>query len=457
MKDRENRAPWPVARIPSCILAFVIVLAVAVFHPGPVTGALENHTVAKPPLDTYRPDGKHAVTIYDRNGQTVDPEMAAGFVVANSASSEELCLVLTLDMNIQHMAERELGEAIKRSQAEGGIALVMKPQTGEVLALAKYPARNTGEGGRPVCFMPGPIFTLFPLAAAIEEKLITPSDILDCEKGTCTVDGNTVRDLRPYGNLSVGEALKYASNVAMAKIGLQLGNRRLADYLQLFGFDECPGGNPPGQPFLKVQGSAKWREADLVAISTGQGLPISSLQLASAVSAIANGGCLMRPYFADRISDAQGRVLQQYLPKTLHRVISLETASTMTKMMQAVTEQDGTGSLARLEHYTVAGKTGHNASRWDFHAKQYAGTRRTASFVGFVPAGQPALTILVVIDEPQTSRYGGLVAAPVFRNIALQALDYLKISPPRDADGGNPLLQRSLGSLSGQPKGLGGG
>jgi len=348
-------------------------------------------------------------------------------------------LTLTVDKNIQYVTEKELAKAVTESRAAGGMALVMDPQTGKVLAMASYPTFNPNAfrsyskdslRNRVIAdtFEPGSTMKVFLIAAAMEAKLVGPNDSFNCENGSYAIGGRVIHDTHKYGNLRVSEILKYSSNIGSAKIGSRLGAERLLASLKNYGFGEKTGVDLPGEVSGYLRDRSRWYPIDLANISFGQGLSISSLQLATAVSAIANGGLLMKPYLVEKITDDAGTVIRRFSPEIRHRVSSSRTAQTMTKMMASVTSEGGTGLNAVVDGYLVAGKTG-TAQKVDPMTRCYSATKRTASFVGFVPADNPRLTILVVIDEPKTSSYGGVVAAPAFREIAHQSLCYLKVPP----------------------------
>ncbi len=354
-------------------------------------------------------------------------------------SSKGANVFLTVDKNIQYIAEKELTKAVTGSRATAGIALVMEPQTGKILAMANYPSFNPNAYRHyaPQClrnravadsFEPGSTFKVFLIAAALEEKVVSQNDTLNCEGGSYAVGGRTIHDTHKYGSLKISEVLKYSSNIGAAKIGAKLGPQRLFSYLKGFGFGDRTEIDLPGEVTGYLRDNSQWYGIDLATISFGQGISLSAIQLATAVSAVANGGNLMKPYIVDRVSDNNGTILQQSYPQIRRRVISQKTASTIAKMMEGVTDEGGTGTKASVDGFTVAGKTG-TAQKVDPLTRRYSASKRTASFVGFVPVEQPRLTILVVIDEPKTSSYGGVVAAPAFSEIAMQSLCYLKAPP----------------------------
>jgi len=348
-------------------------------------------------------------------------------------------LALTIDKNIQYIAEKELATAVETSRAKGGIAIVMDPASGRLLAMANYPTFNPNAVARALpqamrnkaitdSFEPGSTMKVFLIAAALEEKVVGANESFNCENGVYNIGGRTIHDTHKYGRLSVGEILKYSSNIGSAKIGSRLGPERLYGYLRNFGFGTRSNVDLPGEVSGYLRNKSQWYGVDLATISFGQGLSVSALQLTTAISAIANGGTLMQPYVVDRIMDSKGNVVKQFAPVSRQRVVSAETAKHVARMMEAVAAEGGTGTGASVDGYKVAGKTG-TAQKADPVTKGYSLDKRTASFVGFVPAENPRLTILVVIDEPKTSPYGGVVAAPAFSAIARQSLCYLRVSP----------------------------
>ncbi|KAF0215750.1 MAG: cell division protein FtsI [Geobacteraceae bacterium] len=387
---------------------------------------------------------KYDATILGNTGYLVTERDALGRDIALKgtvvkSASRGHNVTLTLDKNIQYIAEKELAKAVESCGAKGGIALVMEPESGKVLAMANYPGFNPNSyfryqpgllRNRSIAdsFEPGSTFKVFLVAAALEERAVTPRDGFNCENGSYSIGGRTIHDTHKYGHLSVAEVLKYSSNIGAAKIGSRLGQDRLYGYLKKFGFGEKSGIDLPGEAGGHLRDKSQWFGVDLATISFGQGVSSTSIQLAAAISAVANGGLLMKPFVVETITDENGNALQQFSPQARQRVISPETASIVAKMMEGVTVEGGTGAAAAVEGYRVAGKTG-TAQKVDPVTRGYSVDKRTASFIGFVPADKPRLTILVVIDEPKTSPYGGVVAAPAFGAIALQSLCYLKVPP----------------------------
>ena len=358
-----------------------------------------------------------------------------GIVIKNDANGHSV--TLTLDKNIQYIAEKELAAAVNKCGARAGSVIVMEPQTGKVLAMANYPTFNLNTHAsvhpqvwrnRAVAdsYEPGSTFKALLIAAALEEKVIRPGDSFNCEGGSFGIGGRTIHDTHKYGRLSVAEILKFSSNIGAAKIGSRLGPTRLHAYLKNFGIGEKTGIDLPGEAVGNLRSTSQWYPIDLATVSFGQGVSTSSIQLAAAFSAIANGGTLMKPYIVERITDKEGNVVKAFMPEVRRRVIAPETAKSVARMMEGVAVEGGTGTAAAVDGFRVAGKTG-TAQKVDPVTRGYSHNKRTASFIGFVPADRPRLTIVVVIDEPKTSPYGGVVAAPAFGAIALQSLCYLKV------------------------------
>ncbi len=359
----------------------------------------------------------YMITERDALGRNIAVKNA---VIKDSAPGKSV--TLTLDKTIQFIAEKELAKAVQESNAKSGMALVMESDTGKVLAMANYPTFNPNSDS----FEPGSTFKIFTIAAALDSGVIKPTDVYNCENGTYRIADRTIHDDHPHSRLTVSEIIKYSSNIGSAKIGFKMGEEKLSSYLRNFGFGGRTGIDLPGES----PGNLKrhWYGIDLATISFGQGVSLSTVQLASALSAIANGGNLMRPYLVEQILDDNGAVVQKFEPQLVRRVVSPETAQKMTRMMETVTSDGGTGTKAAIDGFRVAGKTG-TAQKVDPVTHAYSPSKRIGSFVGFVPADKPKLTIAVIIDEPQGVKYGGVVAAPAFRGIALNSLAYLKILP----------------------------
>lgn len=348
-------------------------------------------------------------------------------------------LYLTLDKHVQYIAEKELAAGVAKAGARGGSAVVVDPRTGRILAMANYPLYNPNAikkygpshwRNRAVCdtYEPGSTLKVFLMAAALNEKLVTPNKIIDCEQGSYRVGGRTIHDHHPYGRITASEVIKVSSNIGSAKIGKALERERLYRYLTDFGFGRPTGIDLPGESSGLLRPPNAWFEVDLAAISFGQGMTATPIQLARATSAIANGGQLIDMPIVERIVNDRGDVIEERKPEVVRQVVSAEVARQVREMMALVVGQGGTGTLAAVPGFKVAGKTG-TAQKVDPVTGGYSVDKRVASFIGMVPAEAPQLVVVVEIDEPSKQVYGGLVAAPVFSEIATQTLRQLKISP----------------------------
>lgn len=361
-------------------------------------------------------------------------------------------IVLTLDENIQYIAERELLAAIARTHALAGTVIVQDPNNGALLAVANWPHFNANQASEApaesrmdravsALYEPGSTFKLITLAAAFDQNIIKPDEIFNCENGAIYVAGHRIRDHKPFGLLTVSEILERSSDVGAIKIALRLGAPKFHDYIRAFGFGSPTGVDLPGESKGIVRRLENWSPISIGAISMGQEVGVTPIQLVTAVSAIANGGMLYRPHVVQDI-----RRGEQILPaKSVigsgegRRVIRPETAATLRRLMEGVVlSPHATGGLARLDGWTAAGKTG-SAQKIDPATGRYSPTQLIASFTGFAPLNTPAVAILVSLDSPVGQHEGGQVAAPVFKRVAEQVLRYLEI--PRDVAVTPRLLQ----------------
>ncbi len=348
-------------------------------------------------------------------------------------------IVLTIDQTIQYMADKALEEGVARSAATSGMAIVMDPATGGVLALSHYPFFNPNDfakfdrnlwRNRAVTdpFEPGSTIKIFTAAAAMEFGGCGPDTIFFCENGNYSIGEDTIHDTTPHGWLTLEKVIKHSSNIGAVKVGETIGPEALYRGLRAFGFGEKTDIDCPGETIGSLVPFNRWSRINTGTISYGHGISVSAIQLVTAVSAIANDGVLMRPYIVSAITDAAGRAIERFGPRKARQAVSAATAFEIKRMMLAAVEAGGTGTRAALPGYDVCGKTGTAIKADEYGA--YAQGRYLASFVGFAPADHPRVAILVVIDDPGRDHYGGLVAAPVFRTIAHGALSYLNV-PPR--------------------------
>lgn len=346
-------------------------------------------------------------------------------------------LYLTIDEVIQHVAERELEAAVERSGAKAGTVIVVDPATGEILALANTPAYNPNAYGRYRAalrrnraltdpYEPGSAFKLVLAAAALEEGLVKPNDLFFGENGTIVVAGTPFRDHEKHGWMTFRDVVAFSSNVGAVKVGMKVGKPLLYTYITRFGFGVPTGVDLPGESQGLIRRPGEWSRLSLSALSIGYEISATPLQMISAMGAVANGGHLMRPYVLKAIRDPGGSV-EEIHPLPIRRVVSPETARILTSIFTEVVER-GTGQTAALPGYRVAGKTG-TAQKLDEKTGRYSRTKVVASFVGYVPAEDPRLAILVLIDEPARFAWGGSIGAPVFREIAKEVLSYLEVPP----------------------------
>ena len=350
---------------------------------------------------------------------------------------------LTIDTSIQYAAEKELEASITKYRAKAGVAIVADPFTGEILALANYPsfdpnnyAKESAEQRRDRAvtdsFEPGSTFKTILAAAALEEGVVGKDDLFYCEMGKYPYAGKIIHDTHPNGWLSFSKILQVSSNIGFTKVAEKLKKDRYYKYIEKFGFGHETGIDVPGEVAGLVRKPESWSAIDLATHAFGQGLSTTPIQLVMAYGAVANGGFLMRPYVARSVVGPQGDVLFENQPRVVRRVISEKTAKLLASMLRDVTSEGGTGVMANIEGFEVAGKTG-TAQKADPVHGGYAARKRVGSFVGFVPANDPRLVVLVLIDEPEVNVYGGVVAAPVFRNIAQAALRRLAVAPAKPA------------------------
>ncbi len=345
-------------------------------------------------------------------------------------------LRLTIDEVIQYIVERELEDAVGRARAKSGTMIVLDPKTGAVLAMAVSPRfdPNAVSALSPDrwrnraltdAYEPGSTMKAMMAAAAIEERVVRPNTMVFGEHGRMTVANTVIHDHERLGWISFAQVIQKSSNIGAAKTGMALGEHRLYRYLQAFGFGQRTEIDLPGEGVGLVRDPKDWGRRSVASISIGQEIGVTPLQMVSAVAAIANDGVLMKPYVVSEIRDADNHILRQVPPQAKRRVISPETARSVTKILEGVVT-DGTGTNAAIPGFRVAGKTG-TAQKIDPRTGAYSASRFVASFTGYAPADNPQLAMIVVIDEPQGDTRGGAVAAPVFSRVGEQVLSYLGV------------------------------
>jgi len=379
----------------------------------------------------------------------------AGRLIFSEGIQDEKALAghnvyLTIDQGIQYVAERELASAIHTHEASSGSVVVVDPGSGEVLAMASYPTFNPNDiekseiaarRNRAITdvFEPGSTMKVFTMAAALSARVASPTQTIYCEEGSMAIDNVIIRDTHVSGWLTPTQVLAVSSNIGAAKLGLGLGERRLYEAFQRFGFGERTNIPLPGEASGVLRPRSRpWVQVETAAASFGQGISVTTLQLAMGIASIANRGRLMNPVLIRRITDGTGNVVEE-TPSTVRReAVSSTVARMMSEMLVAVTEGEGTGVEAAVPGFKTAGKTA-TAQKTDPATGKYSADLYTASFIGFVPADQPRVAIAVVLDEPMIAHAGGSVAAPVFRRVAQAALRYMGVTE-RGAEG-VPLAQ----------------
>lgn len=359
---------------------------------------------------------------------------------------------LTIDEVIQYMAEHALESAVKRTQARGGAIIVMDPKTGGILAWTLRPTFDPNQvmevspdrwRNRAVTdpYEPGSTMKIILAAAALEEGHVEPETLIYAGHGELPISGTVIHDHEKAGWVTFQEAIQHSSNVAAAKTAIGLGKDRMFQYLRGFGFGEKTGIDLPGESVGILRPPKKWGKRTLASVAIGQEIAVTPLQLVTAVSAIANGGALMKPFIVERIHNPQGSLVWSQAPEIRRHPIRDRTARTLTSLLENVVNH-GTGRQAAIFGYRVAGKTG-TAQKVDSSTGTYSQTKLIGSFVGFAPAEDPRFVMLVVIDEPQGPGWGGAVAAPVFREVGEQVLRHLRIPQRRNSD----VQMASVGNL----------
>ena len=357
----------------------------------------------------------------------------------NVEPSPGLNVVLTIDARVQYIVEEELAQTFAKHSPQGATAIVMRPATGEILALVSLPTfdpnniRGTSfetRRNRAIvdCAEPGSTFKIITVSAALNDNLVTLSDRFDCEGGRFSFAGKILRDHAAYHLLSVEEIIAQSSNIGTAKIAIKMGDQRLYQYIRASGFGSRTGIPLGGESPGIIHPVDKWSKLSISRVPIGQGVAATPLQMTLAMCTIANGGVLMRPMLVDRIEDEKGRAVTQYKPIMVHRVISERAAHDTTTALKEVVSKTGTAAKAALQSYTVAGKTGTAQKPGP---GGYMDGKYFASFIGFFPADAPELCISVFVDEPnlKTGYYGGQVAAPAFKRMAERIAHYLNVHP----------------------------
>ncbi|HEU6448348.1 MAG TPA: penicillin-binding protein 2 [Verrucomicrobiae bacterium] len=360
-----------------------------------------------------------------------------------------LSVQLTIDIAIQHIVEEALANAYREHSPQGISAIVLRPKTGEILAMSSLPNFDpnnlqtiTTNNEANVCisrlYEPGSTFKTIVISGALNEHIVSLNDTVFCENGAFHYGGIVLHDAEHdhFGNLTVQQVLQKSSNIGASKIGIKMGPEKLYDYMTDFGLGEFTGIPLPGEvsahqfvrPPRDANGKPIWGKYSIAQIPMGQGVAVTRLQIAMAVAAIANGGVLMRPMLVKSLRDSDGNVVEKYEPQAVRRVITPETAHEMVEALKTVVTPDGTAPKAALTNYTVAGKTG---TAQKVVNGTYANDKFVVTFIGFFPADNPELLIAVVMDAPKEGghAFGGALCGPVFHEIAERCASYLNIPP----------------------------
>lgn len=341
-------------------------------------------------------------------------------------------LVLTIDEVIQNIAERELSKAVTKFNAKAACIIVMDPRTGDVLALANLPnfdlnnfAKRSSESVRNRAindfFEPGSVFKIVTASAALEEKVVNFNDKFYCENGVYKVGRRTLHDHTPHGTMTFREVIEKSSNIGTVKVAALFGAEKMYNYMKAFGIFDHTGIDLPGEVTGMNRPLSGWSGVSMLAIPMGQEVTVTAIQLACAVSVIADNGFRVKPRVVDKIVDDKGRTIKEFPSVVLKKTISPLTAAKVRSILRGVVES-GTGKKAKIEEYTSGGKTG---TAQKVEGGTYSHDRFIASFIGFAPVEKPLLSVVVCVDEPRPVYYGGDVAAPVFKNVVDESLKYL--------------------------------
>lgn len=364
-----------------------------------------------------------------------------------------LDVVLTLDEVIQHIVEEELASAMAKHTPKSITGIVIRPRTGEILAMATLPTYDpdqpntiTPETRNRVItdvMEPGSTFKIVVVSGALNNGVVKLSDEFDCERGHFSFAGRVLHDHEPFGMLTTESIITKSSNIGAAKIGIKLGEQSLYDYAWSYGFGQRTGIPLPGEARGLLYPVKDWSKVSIAQIPMGHGVAVTRLQMAMAMAAIANHGWLMSPMLVSRLQDHNGALVEQYAPQRVRQVVSDDTCKLMIEALKTVATKDGTAAGAAMKDYVVAGKTG-TAQKVENGA--YVSNKYVSSFIGFFPADNPELCISVVMDDPREGYYGGQVCGPVFRSIAERCASYLNIPPDPNLMTNTPPLMAATGA-----------
>lgn len=344
-------------------------------------------------------------------------------------------LVLTIDQVIQYIAEREIDKIFEKYRAKGAVVIVLDIKTGEILGLANRPTFDLNEPSgysmesrrnRAVTdfFEPGSVFKIVTASAALDEGKLNLTDKFFCENGEYRVANHTLHDVHPYGWLTFEEVIAQSSNIGTTKIAQKIGAGAVYQYAKLLGFGAVTSVDIPGEVAGVLKSPSAWSKTSIGAVPIGQEVCVTALQLVCAISALANGGDYMKPYVVRSIVDKKGEIIAEFKPQVVRRAVSAETSQKMRHILTAAVE-NGTGKLAHSSFFKSGGKTG-TAQKIELNGT-YSHSKFMASFIGFAPAEDPQIAIVVIVDEPRPYYYGGVVSAPAFKLIAEDVLKYRQL------------------------------
>lgn len=414
------------------------------FYPG---GQLACHVLGITGIDN---EGLEGIELYYDNELTGEPGWCRSFRDAKKreiVSFEDAALpardgnniVLTIDEVIQHIIEKEIRNIIASHRPKAVSIIALEPETGEILGLANYPWFNPNDTSeidmdsvrnRAVSdsFEPGSIFKIVTASAALEEGVVDFDSEFFCENGAYKVGKRVLHDYRPHGTLKFREIIEESSNIGTVKVAGKLGKENLSEYMKRFNFSKHTGVDLPGEVPGIMRDASGWSYVDMTTIPMGQGIAVTAMQMACAISAIANEGVLMRPYIAKRFLNEEGISVRENKPEVIRRVISRETADKVKELLRGVIQR-GTGKKAKLDNFEACGKTGTAEKvnpRGGYYKDKYI-----ASFIGFAPYDRPKVSLVICIDEPRGKHFGSQVAAPAFKNIMDKILPYMELESGR--------------------------
>jgi cell division protein FtsI/penicillin-binding protein 2 len=426
----------------AAVKGFGFIPEVKRFYP---QGMLASHIIGFVGLDNQPLEGielRYNKYLKTAGGKIYFERDAAGNILSSGEDTEARGdnIILTIDEGLQYIVEKELDRAMAKWRPVSASIIMMNPFTGEILALANRPAYDLNHsrraGGNEMrdraitdIYEPGSTFKIVTGTAALQEKVVTPDSTFDVSKGSIEVGGKVIHDAHRHGILTFREVIQKSSNVGTIMVGMKLGKEKIYEYAKRYGFGERTGIDLPGEVSGWIKKPERWSATSIGAIPIGQEVAVTPLQVLRAYSAIANGGYLVDPHVVSEIVTPGGQPVYTFKQDRQKRVISEKTAEVFRNILKTVVEDGGTATEAAVDGNEVAGKTG-TAQLIDPVTKKYSHQKYVASFVGFVPADQPKIAMIVIVYEPKGAIYGGVVAGPVFKNIADQALSYLNV--PRD-------------------------